>query len=297
MARYSVFKNGSANVVFAESYQDNGWSISNGVAIHDPINSGYLKNSIFRTIQDETYIINMDVTTVNADVLRVYLGGNMVQEITTNGQYSIEGVANDTSGIMFWSNGSVAFTDVVITQGQTEFRTILFSDDTNKFVGEVSYTADIMTKFLDDLYSFKDGSLWKHNVNDVRNSFYGVQYPSEITFVFNPEATKVKTLDSIRIVGNYPWYISRVFIRPREGKSKGQLSRVKSGDFKKLQGQFFADFKRDLNDPRFSTEMERLFKGALLQGEVAEITMTISNENEVRMSSVDIVYDDSMYTY
>lgn len=297
MARYTVFKNGSANVVFAVSYQDNGWSISDGVAIHDPINSGYLRNSIFRTIPEETYVINMNITTLSGGVLRVYLGSEMIQEINSPGQYSITGVASDNSGISFWSNATVALTDVVITQGETEFRTLLFSDDVNKFVGEVSYTADIMTKFLDDLYSFKDGSLWKHNVNDTRNSFYGVEYPSEITFVFNPDPTKVKNLDSIRIVGNKPWSVSRVYIRPREGKSRGQLSRIKSGDFKKLQGQWFADFKRDLNDPRFTTELERLFKGALLQGEVAEITISINSSDEVKLSSVDIVYDDSMYTY
>lgn len=297
MARYTVLRNGSVQVIFSESYQDNGWYISGGIAIHDGINSGYLENYIFRTIPQETYRIRINVIESSNGVLRVYVGGVVGQEISAPGQYEFSVTAIDDSGMSFWSDGDVAFTDVVVISGETEFRTILFHDNGNKFAGEISYTADIMTKFLDDFYTFKNGVPWKHNVNETRNSFYGEVYPSEITFVFNPENTKVKTLDSIRIVGNYPWFIKRVYIRPREGKSNGQLSRLKPNRFKRLQGQWFADFLRDINDPRFPNELESLFKGALLQGEVAEITMSILTEKEMRLTSVDIVYDDSLYSY
>lgn len=297
MARYTVFKNGSLDVIFSESYQDNGWSIANGVAIHDRINSGFLRNTVFRTIPNEEYTVRLNVIQVLNGSLKVIVGGVEAANITTPGNIEFQATAIDSTGLLFWSDGDVSFTDVVVILGQTEYRTILFSEDNNKFVGEVSYSADIMNKFLDDFYSFKEGGLWKHNVNETRNSFYGVVHPSEITFVFNPEAKTVKSLDSIRLVGNLPWEVTRVYVRPREGKPIGQLSRIKQGNFKRLQGQWFADFKRDLNDPRFPTELERLFKGALLQGEVAEITIRILTEEAVRLSSVDIVYDDSLYSY
>lgn len=297
MGFYTILRNSSLSIDLNSDYQDNGWSVSDGVAIHDGLNSGGLINYIFRTIPQELYRIRMNVIEALNGVLIVYVGGVVAQEILSPGQYDFSITAIDNSGMSFWSDGDVAFTDVIVTSGETEFRTILFHDNGNKFAGEISYTADTMTKFLDDFYTFKNGVPWKHNVNETRNSFYGEVYPSEITFVFNPENTKVKTLDSIRIVGNYPWFIKRVYVRPREGKPNGQISRLKPNRFKRLQGQWFADFLRDINDPRFPNELESLFKGALLQGEVAEITMSILTEKEMRLTSVDIVYDDSLYSY
>ena len=39
-------------------------------------------------------------------------------------------------------------------------------------------------------YSFKNGNLYRHNTNSLRNNYYGVQGISSITSVFNPLPTK-----------------------------------------------------------------------------------------------------------
>ena len=52
-----------------------------------------------------------------------------------------------------------------------------------------------MTKFLDDFYRFEDGSLYRLNVNDARNTFGGITYPSRITFFVNTAPTEDKESD------------------------------------------------------------------------------------------------------
>tara|TARA_R110000803_G_C11921585_1_gene314398 strand:+ start:140 stop:979 length:840 start_codon:yes stop_codon:yes gene_type:complete len=52
-----------------------------------------------------------------------------------------------------------------------------------------SFIPDYMIGMNNYFYSFKKGNLWRHNTNDVRNNYYGVQYKSTITSVFNVEPT------------------------------------------------------------------------------------------------------------
>ena len=52
-----------------------------------------------------------------------------------------------------------------------------------------SFLPDYMIGMNNYFYSFKRGNLWRHNTNETRNNYYGVQYKSTITSVFNVEPT------------------------------------------------------------------------------------------------------------
>ena len=55
-------------------------------------------------------------------------------------------------------------------------------------------------------YSFKNGSIWKHNDSTVsRNSFYGDLYRSTITTVFNDDPMQMKVFKTISLDSNKPW--------------------------------------------------------------------------------------------
>ena len=55
-----------------------------------------------------------------------------------------------------------------------------------------SYAPDWMVGLNSSFYTFKDGSIWKHNTNSTRNNFYGTQYKSTITTIFNDEPSQMK---------------------------------------------------------------------------------------------------------
>jgi hypothetical protein len=54
-------------------------------------------------------------------------------------------------------------------------------------------------------YSFKGGNLYRHNVNQLRNNFYGVQYPSRIISVFNDAPLENKLFKTLNLEGDDTW--------------------------------------------------------------------------------------------
>jgi hypothetical protein len=154
-----------------------------------------------------------------------------------------------------------------------------------------------MLKFVNDFFSWSEGSLWRHNVNETRNNFYGVQYNSQVEIIMNISPTEIKNLYSMRVNSNLAWSVTDVYIRPIVGKVNGQRSRIKKGNFVKINGQWFADFLRDMTDPLYNTELNALMKGANLQGTVASIRLVADDTVENRLVSVDILGANQPYSY
>jgi len=297
MGRYGTITNQSFTLDVSADFRDNGWSISEGIAIHESCNEGYVKNINIPTTPGTDYKITYTVSGYSSGEVYAIVGGINGESRTANGTYTETITASDASGIQFWSDGDLAVESVSISDGEVEGSTLVFNEKYDTFAGWRSYVPDFATKFLDDVLVFRNGTMWLQNSNETRNNFFGAQYPSIITFYFNINPTHIKTLSSVRIVGNKPWYLTDIEIRPRAGKSKGQVSRLKPGNFRNLQGQWFGDFMRDMLDPRFPDPESALYKGAVLQGEVAKITMEITEASEVRLLSIDILGPDSQYTY
>ena len=67
--------------------------------------------------------------------------------------------------------------------------TVSYSDEAKGFPSFYSYHPEYMIGMNSFFYSFSGGNLWRHNTNETRNNFYGTQYNSTITSVFNPQPT------------------------------------------------------------------------------------------------------------
>ena len=50
-------------------------------------------------------------------------------------------------------------------------------------------------------FTFKDGFPWQHHSNDVANNYYGVQYYSDITTIFNDQPSMVKSFNTMSYEG------------------------------------------------------------------------------------------------
>lgn len=55
------------------------------------------------------------------------------------------------------------------------------------------------------LYTFKGGTLYRHNTNATRNEYYGVAYSSRVTTILNQDPTVNKIFKTIQLEGNEPW--------------------------------------------------------------------------------------------
>ena len=96
------------------------------------------------------------------------------------------------------------------------FNTLSFDEQVLGWPSFFTYEPDQAISIQSDFYTFKDGSLYKHYVDNLdaatglydRNTFYGVSSNSSITFVFNPRVSMSKVFKTVNYEGSSGWKIS-----------------------------------------------------------------------------------------
>lgn len=86
--------------------------------------------------------------------------------------------------------------------------TLTYSEAAKGWVSFYSFQPDWMIGMNNYFYTFKGGNLYRHNVNSVRNNFYGNQYYSQITSVFNDAPLENKLFKTINLEGDDAWSAS-----------------------------------------------------------------------------------------
>lgn len=287
MGTYSTLTDQPIDIHLGDDWYDDGWSISGGRATHNSCNSGIIVNSSLVTVAGERYKVRFTVVNWESGVVTPIVGGVLGTPVSAVGTYEEEIEAQDSSGLKFFSDGDLTIELIRVSHGEIPAVTFSFDPDTLKWVSYWSYSPDMMGRFLDQYVSWKDGEFWVHNKNEVRNSFYGNKYPSQIVFYCNVNYDQDKDFYSLIFNGSSPWS-AEVELPPRHGKSKGQRSRIKIGDFKFEKGRWVGAFRRDMNDPRFSDELQALMRGAYLQGQYMKVTITNNNDDPMELATIEI---------
>lgn len=301
MASYTILKNESITIDLPSDIADQGWVVSGGTASHSGCNSGYIER-LFDLSEAEEWTFRYTIPSITSGVIIMLVDGQTGETRTTPGTYEETFEVTGQVLVRFFSDGvnQIEFLKVFKAVTEPNSVTVAFSEDANRWVGYYSYKPEFMVKFINDFFVFRNGELWEQNVNPLRNNYFGTQYTSKLTFYVNLSPTEVKNFFSMRQKSNKVWTAENngdILIYPSDGKPEGQVSRLKRGRFKRLNDDFFADFLRDINDPRFLTEEEALFKGALLQGNVMKVRLENNDTSEVRLLSVDITVSKQNYTY
>lgn len=79
--------------------------------------------------------------------------------------------------------------------------TLTYSDSLNGWTSFHSFHPLWMAGMNNNFYTFKDGKVWKHHVNETRNNYYGTQYSSVIQTILNTEPSMVKVFKTIKLKG------------------------------------------------------------------------------------------------
>lgn len=295
MGSVTIIQNQTVVIDLPTDFSDNGWSISNGTATHSGCNNGKILLNL--NIPVGTYKITYEVSNRASGSVYAYSGSFVGVPRSANGIYTEEVEINGSLG--FYATGDLSLKTLAVApnnQPDTSL-TLAFNENVNKWVTYYSYVPEMMCKFINGFYCFKNGQLWEQNVNALRNNFFGQQYSSKIIFYVNINPSTIKQYWTIRLKSNKAWSVTEATIRPIEGKSEGMRSRIKKGNFKPLQGDWFADFLRNMDDPRFTSELDALMRGNQLHGNVLKITIENDNSVEVRLLQVDVSYSFKNYTY
>lgn len=115
-------------------------------------------------------------------------------------------------------------------------KTITYSKVAEGWNSFWSYQPDWMTEMNSTFYTFKNGELWKQNVNTTRNNFYDQQYSSTIRGIFNNDPLTVKMFNTLSLNSTHPWSAD-VYTNINSGA-------INYTHFVEKEGQWFAYIRR-----------------------------------------------------
>jgi hypothetical protein len=94
--------------------------------------------------------------------------------------------------------------DIDIGDPKVTETTVSFAEGTKGWESRKSFIPEAGVSINNNYYTFKNGLLWIHAENETYNNFYGVQYFSTMTTIFNDGPTVVKGFKALDYVGSRP---------------------------------------------------------------------------------------------
>ena len=86
--------------------------------------------------------------------------------------------------------------------------TLTFDESSRGWPSFYSYVPDWMIGMNNYFYTFKEGNLYRHNVNPVRNEYYGVSYDATLQSVFNDIPLENKLFKTLNVEGDSAWGVT-----------------------------------------------------------------------------------------
>lgn len=116
--------------------------------------------------------------------------------------------------------------------------TIGFNEKENRWKSRYSFIPSFYSTAGINFVSFIDENVQKHNVNSIRNNFYGTQYPWEMTCVANDEFIVPKSWLGLELNSNDTCNVTL-------SNNMGQESSLVTTDFERYEDFYYSNFYCD----------------------------------------------------
>ncbi len=143
--------------------------------------------------------------------------------------------------------------------------TIAYQPELDGFTSFFSFEPEMMIGLNNYLYSFKNGQIWKHNINTTRNTFYGTAYDSTVQISMNDAPTEVKMFKTFSYAGIFPAsVVAGAFTTYLSDRAF--TGTIPAADFVVKEGEAYANIQSTTSD--FNTTMKEqgigdlFFKGS-----------------------------------
>jgi len=166
--------------------------------------------------------------------------------------------------------------------------TLTYDEGAKGWPSFYSYFPDWMIGMNNYFYTFNGGNLYRHNTNEVRNNFYGVQYTSTVQSVFNDGPLENKLFKTINIEGDSAWGVTL--------KTDIQDSGfIEAGWFDEKEASFYAFVRNSGTVPAQSSEyalrsLNGIGSSETITGTADIINFSIDIELDTMMSVGDMMY-------
>lgn len=282
---------------------DTGWTISGVYANHVSCNSGNIISlTPMGLAVGRTYTFTYEVSNYISGGVNIIAGTNAGTSRTANGVYSDTLAVTDIAQLSFFSDGTLTIQNLNFYDtelGQQPGITISFNEKENRWVSDYSFYPEQIITFLDQLLTIKEGSLWLHNSNPITNNFYGVQYPSQVTFIINQDYLKSKLWYNVRMDSTGGWFVSSMETTPDDQFPNGMMTQITLSNTQVIDGKRWADILRDMNDPNFSYIADQtlrmavaMFRGRIIQGGWVIVTLQNNDTTIATLSSFETYYTE-----
>jgi hypothetical protein len=108
-------------------------------------------------------------------------------------------------------------------------KTISYKENVKGWTTRCSFIQENGLSLNNKFYTFKDGNMWVHYSNDLRNNFYGVQYNSTIKLLINDAPSSIKSFTALNYEGSQAVQYT-YDIDPNDGETDSQV-KLKNGWF------------------------------------------------------------------
>jgi len=167
-----------------------------------------------------------------------------INVILTDSNYTFSATVqlNLSNGVITFPSTTCEGTTITVGAGEEANSgfTIGYKHKEGVWASKYSFKPTSYVNVNNELYSFFDapsGLVWRHNVNETRNNFYGTQYSSMFESVSNFNPSMIKVYEAIGIEGNGNW--SAVL------SNLTQSTTIDTTDFDEREGHRYAMIPRD----------------------------------------------------
>ena len=188
-----------------------------------------------------------------------------------------------------WASGIVAATDLGEIILLVPIETLMFSEPANAWTSFLDFTPESMVTCGVDFISFALlGELWLHNSNDTRGSYYGTEYPAEVTIPFNTPPDIQKKFENVEQEANSIWKSDTDGDITTVG---GQTSLLEEAFYEEFQpNEFAAGFRQDSSTPN---ETYPLLNGYDLRDRVLSMRLVNANTTKATLEAVAVSFSVS----
>ena len=121
--------------------------------------------------------------------------------------------------------------------------TITYDESVKGWTSFHSFIPDWMIGMNNSFFTIRDGQLYRHNAEGNRNTYYGQQFPSEITFAVNQSPSDIKVMNAVSTESTSPWFTT---IQAFQGDQDNFLeSTILESEFVDKEGKKFAYTRRN----------------------------------------------------
>jgi len=216
---------------------------------------------------------------------------------------ALTSVGNSGKVIGGWDMHNKQYVLSLQSSDGVSYQTLAFDEDGPGWVSRFNYKPDTISSLRNNLYTTKNGNLWKHYSSSVnRANFYGVNNPSTITMVFNPEVSGCKNINTINYEGSEGWQVSELYtdtdIAVPIGYNTNVINlenlqnQITINNFKKKENKYFATVVNNTGANQGDVVYGQSLSG--IKGYYAVATVMLDNVVFNRPSSVPEIFAVSL---